>query len=373
MGKAVIMYMTGTGNTARAAGLIEEELERAGWAVAASEIRRDAEPAAEAAVQGADLFVLCFPVLGFGMPALVRSRLGRLRGAGRRAAVFATWGGEGTAALWQARWFLRLRGYRVAASGGASYPFQWTQVFSPQSGEEATAAIKTGDAETKAFAKALASGTSGGTASASGRLARALGLILGLPVSWLYRSIGRHGLGAMYAADERCRACQTCVRGCPAGAMTIAGQGTARRPRWRASCQGCNRCINLCPRAAIQVSPLRAVVHLALNTVLIVGVVVGLNHAASAAAAAWALPAAIRVPAYVIVFIALTVILSRVQFTGLEPVLFALESAPPIRGLIGKSWTARFPRYRAPGFRPAARGPTNGPSGSTQSSGPDGS
>ena len=125
-------------------------------------------------------------------------------------------------------------------------------------------------------------------------------------------------------------------------------EGPRRRPRWLASCQGCNRCINLCPRAAVQVSPLRAGIHLVLNAAVVTAIVIGLNRLAEAAA----FPRVASAPAYVAALIALTVLGSRLQFAALEPVLFALEGVPRIRKLLDRSWTTRFPRYRCEGFSP---------------------
>ena len=352
--------MTGTGNTARAAGLIAEVLTRAGWTTTSAELR--VGEALSDAARAADLLILCFPVLGFGIPALVRKLLKGLRGRGQPAAAFATWGGDGSIALWQARLFLRRKGFRVVATGGATYPLQWTQVMAPPTGEGARHVTDSGDEECIGFARRLTARPDSGRPFHPRIAARnIIPLVLGPPVAFLYSWIGRFGLGAMYAADERCKACGNCERDCPSRAIVMKGDGARRRPRWTASCQGCNRCINLCPRAAVQVSPLRVGVHLVVNAAVIVAIVVGLNRLAEAAA----LPAPVSVPAYIAALIALAVIGSRVQFAALEPVLFALEGLPSVRGTIRHSWTARFPRYRCEGFRPTHRRGGEASSGNT--------
>jgi ferredoxin len=314
-GSAVLLFMTGTGNTARAAGLIETQLQAVGWTPTTAELRRGAD-LPNGAID-ADLLVFCFPVLGFGMPNLVRDLLKGLKGRGQPAAAFATWGGDGSIALWQARLFLWRKGFRVIATGGASYPFQWTQVMAPTSGADARRMTDTGDGESRAFAKQLA------VRSESGRIfhpeikaRHIIPLILGPPVSFLYSWIGRFGLAAMYAADERCKACGNCERDCPAG--------------------------------AIQVSQFRTGVHLLLNTAVIIAIILGLNRLADAAS----LPALLSVPACILALIALSVLGSRLQFSALEPVLFALEGVPSMRRLLNRSWTTRFPRCRCDGFKP---------------------
>ena len=353
---ACVSYMTGTGNTARAAGVIAGEFRQAGWIVRSAELRRGVAVPGE--TRDDDLLVLCFPTLGFGLPALVRTLLKGLKGRGRRAAVFSTWGGEGSAGLLQARVLLWRKGFRVIAAGGATYPFQWTEVCPPSIKGGVEPRVERGDAEVRKFAKALLTGlaTKRGAHAAAGFWARAgatfraiLGVALCLPISWTYTYIGRYGLGAMFAADERCTACGNCARDCPAGAIVMTGAGPARRPRWGRQCEGCNRCINLCPREAVQASPTRSAVHTLLNAALIAAVVVGLNRAA----VALSVPGPAGVLAYAAALIALVVFGSRLQFAGLERPLFALESIPAVRRTIGRSWTARFPRYRCPGFRPA--------------------
>jgi Pyruvate/2-oxoacid:ferredoxin oxidoreductase delta subunit len=169
-------------------------------------------------------------------------------------------------------------------------------------------------------------------------------VLFGLPVSFLYSTIGRFGLGGLFMADDHCIACGICERDCPAAAISLMGTGSLRRPRWMPRCQGCNRCINLCPKSAIQCSPFRAAAHITVNTALLVALVIGLNRLSAAAA----LPSYVSVPAWIALFIGLSVYGSRLQFAVLEPVLFRLEGVPAIRKLANRSWTARFRRYHAP-------------------------
>jgi Pyruvate/2-oxoacid:ferredoxin oxidoreductase delta subunit len=354
--------MTGTGNTWRAAAAISEELSAKGWTVNMVELRKGAEsPKGDFA---GDLFVLSFPVLAFGIPAMVRTVLRGLRGRGSDAVVFATWGGAATASLWQAAGFLRRKGFRVVATGGAAYPFNWTQMLAPSDAASSRSMTREGDAEARRFANAVSGSTAragearrfadavhgavagGHGEKASVRRTRAASIIGGVPVAWLYSTIGRFGLAALFAADERCTACGACARECPARAIVMAGKGESRRPQWRTRCQGCNRCINMCPGAAIQSSPVRASVHLTVNVVLIVLSVIGLNRLSALAG----LPPYLSIPAWIVAFVLLVVYLSRLQFTALEPLLFALEGMPGLRKRIGRSWTAGFGRNSAEGF-----------------------
>jgi Pyruvate/2-oxoacid:ferredoxin oxidoreductase delta subunit len=349
---ATIFYMTGTGNTRRATEVIKERLEAAGWGVTAHEIRNGAiRPSAN---PEGSLLVLAFPVLGFGMPVLVRKVLRGLKGRPARAvpatagtkraartpaAVFATWGGAPSASLWQACRFLKRKGFSVIAAGGATYPFNWTQVIQPPDAREADAVLAEGDKAAAAFANLLLPRPRAHPI----RSARITAL-LNLPGAFIYSAIGRFGLAGIFSADTQCTACGACVRGCPAKAIALRGDGLNRRPRWTSDCQGCNRCINLCPKSAIQSSPLRAIVHIGVNVGLVVALAIGLSRLSAAAR----LPQWLSVPAWIALFIVGTVYLSRLQFAALEPLLFRLESIPAFRRLAGRSWTVGFRRYKAP-------------------------
>jgi ferredoxin len=344
MPKASVRFMTGTGNTGRAAKAIAGSLSGLGWEVVVSELRKGW--GVSSADQDADLFVLAFPVLGFGMPQLVRALLRGLRGRGRASAVFATWGGHHLGAVRQARAFLRRKGFRVIAAGGASYPFNWTQLFNPPTPERSAEMTRQGDAAARDFASDLNSVFHTGKPTREmdrGAEHRILSIIMGLPISLIYSTLGRFGLGAMFAADANCTACGRCVKDCPAGAIRMAGEGAARRPKWRSGCQGCNRCINQCPKSAIQCSILRAAIHLPVNIGVIVGGILGLNALSAAAS----LHPALSIPLWILGFILVAVYGSRLFFFVLESPLFSLESLPPFRRLISRSWTASFRRYSA--------------------------
>jgi ferredoxin len=353
---AAILYMTGTGNTKRAADVIKERLEAAGWGVTAQEIRKGA--VLPPVHNEGSLLLLAFPVLGFGMPALVRKVLRGLRGRHARAAanrasrpaaaVFATWGGAPSASLWQAERFLRRKGFSVLATGGAAYPFNWTQFVQPPDASEAGPQLSEGDEAARAFAGMLLK-----MPNARPRRSPWLVPLMSLPVYFLFSKIGRFFLAGLFVADERCTACGACARGCPAGSLALRGAGSARRPSWKSGCQSCNRCINLCPKGAIQGgSPVRVAIHGVVNVALIIALVIGLNRLSAAAA----LPQWVSVLAWIALFTVASVYLTRLQFAALEPLLFRLESIPAIRRLAGRSWTTAYRRYKAPPRRPRADG-----------------
>ena len=336
--KAVLHFFSGTGNTARAVGIVAARLEAAGWEVARQAIAAGAEPPAEIP----DLTVVAFPIWAWAAPHFVLEYVWRLpKGQGARAAVLATCGGFGAQGVGEMECSLRKRGYAVVASGEAVYPDNWLLAVNPPAGADLESALAEGDAAVRSLADGIAAGR-------PDRFRCGWGHVLwSWPIARLFRRFGRRFMGKFFVADDRCTSCGLCARTCPVRAIHM--EGGPARPRWGANCAGCYRCINLCPAQAIQISILRLAVHLGLNLALTVGWffwvgwlyrrVVPLPGAMGwGLAAIWALA----------VYAALAVL----QLTALDGLLRGLETRPTLRRFFAASYTKNFGRYRAPGFRP---------------------
>ena len=336
--KAVIHYYSATGNTARAAGLVEERLKAAGWEVAMASIAVHSAPP-----EGMpELTVLAFPVWAWAPPHFVLDYARRLPQAkGARAAVLSVCGGFGAQAAEEAERTLRSRGYEVACSGEAVYPDNWTLAMGPPTGEALEKALERGDGAARAFAEGLLSESPPKFRCGVGHKAWSW------PISILFRTFGRRFLGKAFAADDRCTGCGWCASTCPVRAIRM--EGIPVRPRWNASCAGCYRCINLCPEQAIQISVPLLAIHLGTNlaaTVTCLGAI-GWIHRQLATLpgwAAWAVAAALAVAGLG----AFTIL----QLTAGDAVLHGLATRAGLRGFFLRNYTKRFGRYRAPGFKP---------------------
>ena len=327
--KAVLHFFSGTGNTARAVGIVAARLEAAGWEVARQAIAGGAEPPAGIP----DLTVVAFPIWAWAPPHFVLEYVrGLPKGQGARAAVLATCGGFGAQGVGETERALRRRGYAVVASGEAVYPDNWLLAVNPPAGAELDDLLAEGDEAVRTFADGIAAGR-------PDRFRCGWGHVLwSWPIARLFRTCGRRFLGKFFVADDRCTACGQCARTCPVRAIHM--EGGPARPRWGAGCAGCYRCINLCPAQAIQISILRLAVHLGLNLALTVGWLWAL--------VAWRERLPLAVVSATAVFAALTVL----QLTALDGLLRALERRPALRRFCAASYTKSFGRYRAPGFRP---------------------
>ncbi|HRT04506.1 MAG TPA: EFR1 family ferrodoxin [Kiritimatiellia bacterium] len=326
--KAFLHFFSGTGNTARAVGIVAARLEAAGWEVARQAIAGGAEPPAGIP----DLTVVAFPIWAWAPPHFVLDYVRRLpKGQGARAAVLATCGGFGAQGVGEMERALRRRGYVVVASGEAVYPDNFLLAADPPAGVELEDELAGGDQVVRLFANNC-------TADEPKRFRCGWGHVLwSWPIARLFRACGRRFLGKFFAADDRCTSCGQCAAACPVRAIRM--EGAPARPRWNAACAGCYRCIQLCPARAIQVSVARLAIHLGVNLALTAGWV-------------WALVAGrARLPLAAAAATAAFVALAVFQLTVLDGLLRCLETRPALRRFFAASYTKGFGRYRAPGFR----------------------
>lgn len=357
MDRTVIAVFSGTGNARRAAGIVAAELEAAGRH---TELVDLAAGAVVPELGAGDLLVLCSSTLGFSPPRMVLDALkaaprsGGPRSGGAQVAMLCACGGVMTKGRITGGWsgaasivalgVLRRKGWEPAGSADASYPQNWTQMSEAAMGADQAAIIERGDAEARAFGKALAAGR---------RVflkRNAFTLSAGRFVGFIFRLVASKILGSMYIADDTCTSCGLCARVCPARAIVM--QGGA--PTWTPRCVDCNRCINACPAASIQTSTARLVIFAAVNVIAMIAspplarsimhvAVPGLSGQASGFVSFLA-------------GVALYGAFTMLQLGPLARVTSVLERKPAFRRFFTASFTGRYQRYLAPGFKPSPRG-----------------
>ena len=336
--KAVIHYFSGTGNTARAVGIVAARLEAAGWDVARRSIAGGAEPPAGIP----DLTVVAFPIWAWAPPHFVLEYVrGLPKGQGARAAVLATCGGFGAQGVGETERALRRRGYAVVASGEAVYPDNWLLAVDPPAGTDLESALAEGDKAVNLFINKYISGRQEMFSCAF------VHLLWSWPIARLFRICGRRFMGKFFVADDRCTACGLCSRICPVRAIRM--EGAPARPRWGAGCASCYRCINLCPAQAIQISIARLAIHMGLNLALTVGWFFWVGWLYRQVVP---LPGAMGYGLAVLWAAAIYAVLMLLQLTLVDGLLRALERRPALRRFFAAGYTKSFGRYRAPGFRP---------------------
>lgn len=340
MKRVQIHYFSSTGNTERATGIIAERFEAAGVSVS----RRVIGTAAPVPDPEADADLFAFPALGFAAPVMVKRYIRRLpKAAGRTAYVLCVNAGGPMQALDQAERMLKRRGYRVAATASAAYPVNWTQIVNPMDEAAARTVLDKGDETVRILAGDLLDGksryhhTGFGTRLWSGT------------VAFFFGALGRRMLGKAFIADQRCTGCGLCAEICPAGTIRLGGK--AGMPRWGANCENCNRCINLCPQRAIQHSPLRFKIGIAVQALIMAAsIAAGIR---AGAAISGSVSRFISVPGGIAAAIAVFAALSALQLSAADLLLSPLQTRFPAS--FRKSPTTDFRRYKAPGFVPARR------------------
>lgn len=350
MSKAIIAIFSGTGNAMRAGGLLATELGAGGYDVGSVDLSAG-EPIPSLGAQ--DLLVICSSTLGFSPPSTVMQRLRAApRSSGTKVTMLCVCGGvmrEGKlsggwsgAASIVALSILRRKGYMPIGSADASYPENWTQITEAAKGDDRTAIIARGDADTRSFGKALIEGRS--VFLKRNILTRSGGRF----IAFIFRLLVRRILSSTFIADDSCSSCGLCAAICPDQTI-IMKEGI---PSWTKSCSSCNRCINACPSASIQTSTARLVIFVALNVV----VLLASQPLARAVLGSLGLPAEGFLASLAITLggIALYAAFTILQLGPVSSLLRLLERKPALRRLFTANFTGRYTRYLAPGFKPGA-------------------
>ncbi len=258
---ATIYFMTGTGNSYRAATWLAEAARERGVAVHLVPIA-SAWPEREVQAGAGHLVGLFLPTHGFTAPwAMIRFALRLPRRPGTHALVMPSRAGvklgplflpglEGTAGYLLAL-ILVLKGYAIRGVQGLDLPSNWTALHPGFSALSAQAiSERTRPKALKTMEAVLAS---------ERRLGGIIELTLGLalaPVSLAYLLLGRFWLAKLFFASERCNGCGLCAAHCPNGGIRM----WRSRPYWRYACESCMRCMAFCPQGAVEAGHSYAVI-----------------------------------------------------------------------------------------------------------------
>lgn len=341
-----IHYFTGTGNTARAVGILKESLQTAGHEVSIVEVKHGILPTEEAF----DYHIVAFPVLSWAPPAMMHAYLKKwTKKKGTKVAILAINGallregklisGYTGQALEEAERILKHKKMDVFLTGNASFPDNWTQMTNPCDEAGLQVILPQGEAQVRQFAEKFLS---------EKREWYRCG-IWNTAWSWLvargFGLIGRRLLGTFYVADEHCTGCAICAKTCPAQTIVM----EKKLPRWKSRCEDCNRCINICPEKAIQVSLPLMLIQITLNLFLTVWFIKAVLDYSSLIVVdlPW-LKALVDIP---LVILAIW-LAGWVSLIPLDYVFRLLMKSPTIRRYFQRSLTKTFRRYTAPGFKP---------------------
>jgi Pyruvate/2-oxoacid:ferredoxin oxidoreductase delta subunit len=336
MSQVFIHYFSGTGNTKRAVDLITAELTKNGYEVRQFLIGKDKPQISENAGNN----LIAFPVLAWAAPGFVTRYVRHLpEGRGVKATVLAVCAGGPVQALQNMEGLLKRKHFDVSLTGTVLYPDNWTQMMNPPAETEQQEMIQQGDQMVLQFAASFLKDER--------KLFRSgwFGYLLTAFVSIIFKLMGSRYLGKAYIADSKCNQCGICIKTCPVKTIRMKGFST-RKPYWSSSCQDCGRCINICPQKAIQMSVVKLLLHMMINIGLICAVIPLTGWAAKF------LPPVFQTSGWVVALILAISIVLWFQLTIIDYLFFLLEQIPWIHHLFEWSFTRKFRRYIAPGFKP---------------------
>jgi Pyruvate/2-oxoacid:ferredoxin oxidoreductase delta subunit/menaquinone-dependent protoporphyrinogen IX oxidase len=346
MTRTIIHYFTGTGNTAHSVKMIAEQLQNNGHEVKICNVKKDVLPP----VDFANYHIIAFPVLSWAAPVMMKQYVkGMAMSTGIKTAILAVNGavirdekmvkGFTGQALEEISNILRRKKYDVFLTGNASFPDNWTQFFNPSKKENAELIFPLGENDVSQFISDFIQ---------EKRVIYRCGLLNKIwtyLTSILFGYVGRRVLGKFYIADEHCTGCEICAKTCPAKTIRMSG----KKPYWTSTCEDCNRCINLCPEQAIQVSVplfvLQAIINVSLTVWAIWAILIYVPK--------WIQTNQIfLVSTEILIIIIATIILLWVCIVPIDTFFQFLLRNIAIRRFFSISYTKKYRRYIAQGFKP---------------------
>ncbi len=339
-------FLSGTGNSFRAARWLAEAAEARGIEASVIPIER-AAPRDELRPGPAQLVGIYHPAHGLMPPwsmikFLVRMPLGR----GAHAAIGATRGGirigrfvlpgaTGLALLFPIL-VLALKGYRVRGGLGFDMPVNVLNVHWGLEPHNVEHIREWGRRRHARLVDALLDGRRFFHPLNLAWEALWAGALLWLwPIFPLaYLLVGRVTMAKIQFADPRCKGCGLCAKHCPNFAIVMTGR-KPRIPFWTTRCEACMRCTGYCRQRAVEASHLWLVPVILVSTLLTAG---PLGRAIAALTGA-----RLELPEFAWDLVSLA--LSFLALVLLYYVFFGLQRVRPIRVALGYlTWTRTFKR-----------------------------
>lgn len=241
--KALVVYFSGTGGTARAADAVGVALAARGVSVSKQEIRHD-----NVIKSGdEDLLVLLFAVHALNAPEPVYRWLESMADVrGIPAAVLSVSGGgevfPNKACRVSSIKRLKKKGYDVVYEDMLVMP---SNMNPPTPDSLAVRLLEVLPFKAENIADDLLAGVK--KRSKPGLLNRIFSVLCEV------EKYGAHWFGKAMYADESCTGCGRCAKQCPSGNISIAGKA----PVFKGKCVMCFRCVYGCPKQAIKAKLLK--------------------------------------------------------------------------------------------------------------------
>jgi ferredoxin len=228
----LIYYFSGPGNSLWTAKELAAALPNSTLINIALEIRQ------EEIIAEAEKLIFVFPAYAYGLPEIVRRFIQRARIRADYTAAAVTYGSSPGGTLSEVSRLLRRKGRRLDLAARIPAVENFIPIFgAPKDATRKKRLVLQREA-TEQAQRRIAAGerNSAGFFNPLAKL-----------VSLLFR-LYRPNIRKFYRVSDSCTGCGLCVRICPVGAVSLAGNN---RPVFSGDCEVCQACLNRCPARAI--------------------------------------------------------------------------------------------------------------------------
>ncbi len=265
MKNSSIFYFSGTGNTQRAATIVETTLNSSGIKCAKYSILKNKNSFSKMInneSEDVDTVFIMFPVYATAVPSIMLSFLKNITKLEtfKECIILCTIGqvdlkdsvpGHEGQALIEATNILTNKGFKVIHTDAISYPANLGLVTKLPGDNEISLILNNSNKKIEYITKQILTGETRVKKYKSKNIMIFFCSLFGI----LYKTIGRRIFGKLLVADNECISCGICVKVCPANQITY----KKNLPGWRINCEGCQRCVGACPSGSIGISIARLI------------------------------------------------------------------------------------------------------------------
>lgn len=323
MDKYLIHYFSGTGNTYHMVKVIEKELKNNGYEVHLLNIEKNNNND----LVKFKLHIFCYPIYGFGTPAIVLKYISNLQAvSGCKAVIICSCAGFEGQSLYHLRFLLKKKGFDVFLTDFVVHTYNWTQVFNPQDEKTEENVFAKADIKTVELVQKISKNKN------YLKKRNAVNLLWSWIIFTIYSKVAHRILGKTFIADSSCTNCGKCKSICPVKAIDMKNG----RPNWNWNCETCQRCINICPCKSIQLSVVKLCMFI-LSELAPIFIIIHINKYRHD------LSTVLDILIYCIMFIISTLLANKLIWT--------MEKVPLLRGILEFSYTKKYRRNMEKDFK----------------------
>jgi len=248
--KVLLCYFSATGNTAKVAGVIGDELSRLGVEVEEKDITPRSDRSKEIDLEPYQAFLIGAPIYSWRAPRVVREWLHTLDGRGKKCSMFFTYGGfQAPPTHHSTKQILEEQGFVVVSSA----EFLGAHAFNLGGWKAVQGRPDESDYEVaREYAKKTYKRFSGQDPATLGEMEKTLHTEEQLDSIEAFRF---HILTQLPTRQgEACSMCMICEESCPTGAMN-AEAGEADQEK----CIACLACVAKCPEDALKINDMSGI------------------------------------------------------------------------------------------------------------------